>query len=392
MKAKYFTLATAALLLMLTACGGGKQNTPEQPSAVTISVSAGTSVVAEGGSVTLTVTVTPQNTGFDWPVISADEGTLAPINDSQAVFTPKLPRTLLEKTHEITVRVSADQTINSTARVTVVFPAEHELYLGINNNGGVIGEFHDDGVNVRAFVKDGDDYTVLYNPARPGEHDTSDNIYVHGINDSGDVLGSYENGYFRKIGEIYHDLPNYAGARYTHYTGISNSGLLAGYYTNAAGYARGFVYSAYDGVFVEVIEHPDANAAVCSQSRCGTFITAINDSGQTAGYFVDSSGVYRGFVRDGNNRIPINPPSGGSIDVYVAGINNSGQAVGWFFPDSGMAAIGFVFTIDGGDFEVVNYRDAASDGYGVYVYGINDSGRIVGWFDDGEGARGFSIN
>ena len=380
MKAKIFTLATTALLL--TACG--KQNTPEQPSAVTISVSAGTSVVAEGESVTLTVTVTPQNTGFDWPVISADEGTLTPINDSQSVFTPRLPRTLIEKTHEITVRVSADSTKSSTARVTVYFPAEQAFYLGINNSGEVIGEFHDDGINVRAFVKDGDDYTALYNP------DASGNIYVYGINDSGHILGSYENGYFLKIGDDYHDLVNYPGAYYTHYTGINNSGLLSGYFANAAGYASGFVYFVYDGGF-EVIDHPDA--AGCTQSRCGTFITAINDSGHTAGYFVDSNGIYRGFVNDGNSPpITINFPGYSSADVRVEGINDSGQAVGWFFPDSGMTAAGFVFTLDSGDFEIISHPDAASDGYGVYVYGINDSGRIVGWFDSGEGARGFSMN
>ena len=47
-------------------------------------------VTGKGGSVTLTAAATLRNTDFDWPVIFADEGTLTPINDSQAVFIPAL--------------------------------------------------------------------------------------------------------------------------------------------------------------------------------------------------------------------------------------------------------------------------------------------------------------
>ena len=280
-----------------------------------------------------------------------------------------------------------DPTPDPQGVLTIInYPEAVDTWLyGINNEGMMIGGFSDSSGNEKAFMTVGNTYARIDNPDAAGD------TWVYGINDSGHVLAYYEKGYFLKTGNRYEYLADYQGMP-TDYMGINNDGLLAGYFETSAGVYRGFLKDGND--FTEIV-HPDASSAACEdlEWQCGTFLTGINNSGHAAGYFTDSNGVYHGFVKDGDSYIPIEHPNSrpnNLINVYVNGINDSGHAVGHFWGSDGYAR-GFVFIKDGNRFIEITHQDAVRDGYGTYVYGINDSGQIVGWFDDGLRYQGFLL-
>ena len=162
---------------------------------------------------------------------------------------------------------------------------------------------------------------------------------------------------------------------------------MTGYFYDSSGYARGFIK---DGDNFEVIEHEKADSAACAYDLpCGTFLTGINNSGHVVGVFTDTGGYYRGFLKDGDGYAAIDYSPNNAINTWVGGINDSGRTVGCFYGSDGYAR-GFIKT--GNNFEIIEHPDAARNGDGTYVLGINNSGQIVGWFDDGERSHGFSLS
>jgi len=103
----------------------------------------------------------------------------------------------------------------------------------------------------------------------------------------------------------------------------------------------------------------------------------INDSGDVAGDFVDSSGATRGFMRfrDGTFSAPIVEPNDTGNVTAASGINESGTVVGYYIRASDSTAHGFLLS------------DGIFSGYDVpgststYIYGLNDLGDFSGRFD-----------
>ena len=160
---------------------------------VSIGISAESERVRAGQSVKLTVTT--QNTGITWPAASAVAGSFT-TSGNEAVWT--LPT--IAGTYSFTVTATADTSKRATATITVFIPSENPVdtvYYGINNNGLIVGAgIYSDGT-IRAFQKNGGSITVFDNP------NAFDYTYAIGINDSGQILGYYENGYFLKTGSNY---------------------------------------------------------------------------------------------------------------------------------------------------------------------------------------------
>ena len=377
-------------LMFFAACGGGKTtpttpyvpSPPSPPPEISINISPAPTSVAAWRPVALTVT--PQNVGYELDApITAGCGRVG----STVTCTPAMAGT-----YEVIVTATADRTKTARAVLTVVEiddieypePGDTKLY-GINDADWVIGTFFDHTGVTRAFLKNDGGYAPIFPP------DASGSVYVSGINDIGHVLGYYEKGYFLKIGTAYEPLENYPGLGDTYYTGINAGGQLSGYFTAVDGYTIGFVTDT-KRLFVEsgIVEHPSAAAACALYETCGTWVTGLNNLGHVTGVYLDSGGVYRGFVKAGEQYIPIVHPNS-AINTYVSGINDTGHAVGYFWSSDGYAS-GFMTDDKGGLTDVV-HPDAAyeGDGEGTYVYGINNSGRISGWFDDGERARGFLL-
>jgi hypothetical protein len=371
-------ITAAIFLVFFTACGGGGGGgTPNPPPPVVfIEILPPTAIIKPGD--TRAFTVRTQGTGF---TLFAPDSARCSSSDNVITCTPAAAGN-----YAITVTATADPAKSSTAQITVLDienisyqgTGDTELH-GINNHGQIIGVYYDPTGFVTAFLKDGDSYTTIAAPP-----DASDDVYVHGINDYGNILVYNNSRYYLKNGARYDLIGNYPGAYSTDYTGINNSGRLSGYVTGIHGFSRGFIRN---GSAFTLTDHPDTDSA-CAYSLCGTWFMGINNSGHVAGWYRSSAGRYRSFIYDGIDYIPIEHPDspGRTIDVFVEGINDEGQAAGYFY-GSDRYARGFVY--DGSRFIEIIHPGAPSSGKGTYIYGINNSGRIAGWFDDGAKVQGF---
>ena len=392
--AQFFVSAAITLLLLLfTACGGDSKNNNVF---VPISVSPKTLRVEAGKSATLTVIARNANFTVD---LSPNTGDYE-INGNRVIYTA--PANIsAETTVNLTVTATGDTTKSDTARITIWVPenpgddneivfttinrpgAAHTFLYGINNYDKIIGESIDNAGKETAFLKDGGSYITIDNPI--GIEGYS---HAFGINDLGHILFFYEeNGYFLKTEYGYDHLEDYREA-YTEYSGINNSGQLSGYFKRSNGVYRGFVRTGDD---YEEITHPNAMSTACANVECGTFIMGINNSGHLAGYYKNADGVYRGFVKTGNTYTSIVHPDSRpnrEINIYVTGINDSGQIAGYFWGSDNYA---YGFVKDGDRFIELHHPSAANDGYGTWASGINNSGQIVGYFDDGQKINGFLL-
>jgi probable HAF family extracellular repeat protein len=124
-----------------------------------------------------------------------------------------------------------------------------------------------------------------------------------------------------------------------------------------------------------------------------TVARSINDLGQIAGWFTNSSGVTQGFV-DTNGVFTTfgAPPYGGSATSFVlspfddlvpappvTGINDAGQVVGNFNINSAMPPGPYAFVYANGVYTILEVLSGAN--------GINDSGQIISF---GESAGFFA--
>ena len=87
-------------------------------------------------------------------------------------------------------------------------------------------------------------------------------------------------------------------------TSINSTGTVAGYYLDSSGVYHGFVRAA-TGTFTSF-----GVTGTGTHAGQGTIPFAVNSAGVITGYYLDSSGVYRGFVRAGNGAITSFNPSG----------------------------------------------------------------------------------
>jgi hypothetical protein len=126
---------------------------------------------------------------------------------------------------------------------------------------------------------------------------------------------------------------------------------------------------------------PDA----ANQVGRGTNPTCINSTGVIAGYYVDSSNVSHGFVRDAAGAITeFTPPSVES--TFVSGINSRGEVVGFGISNLGTNQ-SFLRTASG------HFARIAPPGALITeAWAINDNGQITGRYVDktpAENTHGF---
>lgn len=105
---------------------------------------------------------------------------------------------------------------------------------------------------------------------------------------------------------------------------------------------------------------------------------SVNDFGVIAGDYIDSSGIFHGYVLDGGKYKALEVPFAGAAGTYSPSINNAGEIAGGWFDDAGNS---HGFTLINGtyatfDFPGVSYTDA---------YSINGRGDIAGYYLDSAG-------
>jgi hypothetical protein len=108
-----------------------------------------------------------------------------------------------------------------------------------------------------------------------------------------------------------------------------------------------------------------------------TTVQGINDSGDVTGYFEDSSGAVRSFIRfaDGTFSAPIVEPNDTGNITVAKDINNSGAICGYYFSsDIYYPYRGFILV----DTTFTEYGPGGSD---YYLTGINDAGDFCATLD-----------
>jgi len=253
----------------------------------------------------------------------------------------------------------------STATIVLAEPVifqvgtQQTMPFGINNLGQVVGWFGNN---------NGDDHGFLRNP--DGTISTIDALgssvlytRLFGINDSGVMVGYYREaqefglmisaqGFFRV---------NPLGSVSTSVHGINSSGDIVGTFRTDSSGLHGFIQT--DALKAGARTTFDAPGAQDTQPY------GINDAGMVVGRFVDAARFAHAFLRDSNGQFTILAGPHGER-ITANGINNHGQIVGSLF-DAGTH--GFVREPDG-RFTVFDLAGCSS----VSPSGINDSGQIVG--------------
>jgi probable HAF family extracellular repeat protein len=253
---------------------------------------------------------------------------------------------------------------------------------GINDAGQIIGEYVDASGNGHSFLYSDGTFTTL-----------DDGTTANDINDSGQIAGGYRNGNgyysflatspagtsapptltYKILNDPSADATNPNGYG-TAAVGINDVGQVIGTYTDTAGLSHGFLYS--NGIYTSI----DDPLAVG-----GTMATAINASGEIAGGYYDSGDVRRSFLYSNGTFTDINDPSG-TKGTIVVDLNGASQAVGYYI-DSGGISHGLLFS--GGSYTTIDDPLAgATDN--TSLKSINDSGQVVGDYIDTNGvARSF---
>jgi hypothetical protein len=169
---------------------------------------------------------------------------------------------------------------------------------------------------------------------------------------------------------------NYPGgnAQSTTASGINNSNVIVGSYSDSSGMTHGFEYA--NGKY-STVDFPGAT---------GTAALGVSDTGDVVGWYqtsIQSSNTH-GFLRHNGTFTTIDYP--GSFSTVAAGINKSGTIVGNYDnQDSGFVYQNGTFT---------PYVPPTNDGVPEYyttLNGINNSGEFVGQVLNGDYWRGFWV-
>lgn len=170
---------------------------------------------------------------------------------------------------------------------------------------------------------------------------------------------------------------NYPGSVQTQVTAIDNKGNTAGFWVDAQKVNRGFI--EWNGVFTSYRD-PHTGRGTVNQ------ILGLNDAGTAVGFYTDANGISHGFRLDQatGQFNAVTPPGGGS--VLATGINNHGDIVGVVTSASHVTSS---FLKTGKRFSALSFPGGSD----TQAFGVNDADQIVGSYVDGGGVmHGFLLS
>jgi probable HAF family extracellular repeat protein len=161
----------------------------------------------------------------------------------------------------------------------------------------------------------------------------------------------------------YFTSENYPHAAQTQVIAINNWGDTGGFYVDKAGATHGFLDMG--GKFTTA----DLPGTTFNQ------ILGLNNGGAAAGYFQDAKGQNHAYVRDahGTYTVPSIPNS------QATGINDQGVVIGFTQPTTTTSS-GFI--LRGSDVTIIDYPGSSF----TQPLGENNQGQIVGQYNDTAGA------
>ena len=171
---------------------------------------------------------------------------------------------------------------------------------------------------------------------------------------------------------------NFPGSVQTQVVAINNTGDTAGFWVQGNGTNRGFI--DFNGVFTSYTD-PNTPHGPGSVNQ----ILGINDNGIAVGFYNDAAGVSHGFtLNQATGAFTKIPKQGGS--TVATGINNAGAVVGFAQASDGTISS---FLLSSGHTTRFQFPGGSS----TEAFGINASDQIVGSYLDGAGVmHGFVLD
>jgi len=193
---------------------------------------------------------------------------------------------------------------------TLGAPANTANAFGINDLGNIVGQYTAGALTPGFYVANSAATSFIELDAPSGP----DTVNAQGVNDLGLVIGFYvgndgqDHGFQAGIknakngqltGTAITDptipgVPGEPGATFvfSQLLGISDSGLVAGYYGDSTSSQHGFLYNTTTGQYTFL----DDPAEQFHNGVEVTQITGINNVGEISGFYSDPNGVFHGFV------------------------------------------------------------------------------------------------
>jgi hypothetical protein len=205
---------------------------------------------------------------------------------------------------------------------------------------------------------------------------------VTGLNDNGLTVGFWadskgaNSGFYRTpIGQFRTaDYPaaSPANPSVDQLLGVNDQEIAVGFYNDAAGHSHGYSYSLLTHRYMPINVRGASSVTVA----------AINNRGDVAGFETNSAGHADGFLKL-NNGFLITLDVPGASMTQALGVNDGDVVVGAYQVGHGRTAgtHGFIWAPEFG-FQTVNEPNGIG---GTTVNGINNHGRLVGFYVDSSG-------
>jgi len=177
-------------------------------------------------------------------------------------------------------------------------------------------------------------------------------------------------------------LANFAGDTFTQLLGINNAGTIAGYHgagTTPQNPNKGFTLTLPNNFINE--NFPNS---------VQTQVVAINNQGNTGGFYVDTAGTTHGFLNTNGVFSVIDAPN--TAFNQVLGLNDRGVAAGYSSTDPGGAINQKAFIQNHGTFTYLTGLFAKGTG-NSQATAINNQNMVAGFYVDAQNVtHGFEVN
>lgn len=258
--------------------------------------------------------------------------------------------------------VTANGTLNSKAIITnltqTVTPSQvvSLFVLGTDNNGNSQGYYSDSQNKTHGYLIKNGDFQTLDVPFA-----ASSTTKIAAVTPEGLVWGSYQDGSKLNHGFVqyqsqFYQLDNPLGKLGT-WLNAGNSTQVAGAFCDAVGLLHGYIetFSASGPQFTTLDDPLGVK---------GTWVTGLSSDGKATGFYINAAGDYRGFVYQAGKYTNTDVPS--ALSTIPVGINSNGQVVGTFQDTKGWH--GFVYS--NGSYTSNDYNKASLTAFtGINDYG-----------------------
>lgn len=170
---------------------------------------------------------------------------------------------------------------------------------------------------------------------------------------------------------------NFPGSVQTQVTAINNKGDLAGFWVSGNNTNRGWVM--WNGVFTSYKDHMTPKMPGSVNQLLG-----LNDAGIAAGFYNDATGNSHAYTLDQRTGRFTAVKVPGASSAVASGINSAGVVVGFATSPSGTAG----FLKQGNHLSTLQFPGGSD----TQPFGVNDKDAVVGSYLDGSGVlHGFLV-